>query len=152
MRKLLFIPLAALLGASFALLAENGVAPVLAAPTMAISELAALLKGPAKAQPKLLHIGFKELFEGGHIPGSIYAGSGSDAAGLKKLEKTVKKLPKGAPIVLYCGCCPWVHCPNVVGSSKKLKALGFKDFKVLEIPSSFEDDWVKKGLPVEKGR
>ena len=43
-------------------------------------ELAATLKKPG-GKPVLLHVGFRVLYDQAHIPGSIYAGPGRDAAG-----------------------------------------------------------------------
>jgi rhodanese-related sulfurtransferase len=63
----------------------------------------------------------------------------------------VATVGKDAPIVLYCGCCPWDHCPNIRPAYKALQAAGYKNVKALYLPKSFGEDWAAKGYPVEKG-
>jgi len=67
-------------------------------------------KGPA---PAVFQVGPNVLYRSKHIPGAVYAGPGSTAEGLGMLRAAVEKLPRDREIVLYCGCCPWDHCPNV---------------------------------------
>ena len=69
--------------------------------------------GTGKQQPLILQVGSRIFFAEAHIKGSHYAGAGSQPAGLQMLESTVAEQPKDRFIVLYCGCCPWNHCPNV---------------------------------------
>lgn len=91
------------------------------------------------------------MFSQAHIPGAVYAGPGSQAAGLDLLSNRVAALPKNAFIVIYCGCCPWSHCPNVGPAYQRLRALGFTNVKALYIANNFGDDWVNRGYPVEHG-
>ena len=63
---------------------------------------------------------------------------------------TVAKQPKDRFIVLYCGCCPWNHCPNVGPAFVRLRDLGFSRVKVLYLPNNFGDDWVAKGYPTDR--
>jgi thiosulfate/3-mercaptopyruvate sulfurtransferase len=111
---------------------------------------ALLVSGKA---PKALvfQVGSHVMFGQAHIPGAIYAGPGSQPSGLDLLTSKVSSQPKDAFIVLYCGCCPWSHCPNVAGAFQRLQALGFHNVKVLYLPSNFGEDWVSKGYAVEKG-
>ena len=67
------------------------------------------------------------------------------------LRARVAKLAKDAPIVLYCGCCPWSRCPNIAAAYDALHALGFGNVKVLHIAEDFGTNWVDKGYPVAKG-
>ncbi len=99
--------------------------------------------------PLVLQVGSRIFFDEAHIPGSKYAGPGSQASGLQLLETTVSSLPKDKPIVLYCGCCPWGRCPNVGPAFKRLRDLGFTNVKVLYLANNFGDDWVSKGYPSE---
>jgi len=105
----------------------------------------------AKDQPVLLQVGFEKLYAQAHIPGSAYVGPGMSPAGIAALEQHVAKLPRDAAIVVYCGCCPWVHCPNVLPAYQALQKLGFTHVKVLDIPMNFGADWVSKGYPVASG-
>jgi rhodanese-related sulfurtransferase len=110
-----------------------------------------LLQGQAKARPVIIQVGSHLMYGQAHIPGSIYAGPGSQASGLTLLASKVKTLQKGQLIVLYCGCCPWSHCPNIGPAFKKLQDLGFTNVKALYLANNFGDDWVGKGYRVEQG-
>jgi len=103
------------------------------------------------AKPVILQIGPHSLFAQAHIPGSEYVGGASTPEGLEKLRTRVKTLKKDAAIVLYCGCCPWEHCPNVAPAYNELQKLGFRNAKVLYIANNFGADWVYKGYPTAKG-
>lgn len=109
-----------------------------------------LAKMVAKKQTaNVYHIGFERFYKSKHIPGTIYAGEGRTDAGLAELKKAVANVPKDAQIVLYCGCCPWDHCPNMKPAYNLLRRLGYTRIKVTEIPNSFQKDWTEKGYPVE---
>ncbi len=111
-------------------------------------ELKAMLNSARPAQPLILQVGSRVMFDQAHIPTSEYAGSGSREDGLDVLRDRVKTLANGRFIVLYCGCCPWNRCPNVGGAFKTLSDLGFANVKVLYIAENFGSDWVSKGYPV----
>jgi hypothetical protein len=104
-----------------------------------------------KEKPMMLQIGSHTLFLQAHIPGSEYAGAASTDGGLQQLRKRVDSLPRNKFIVLYCGCCPWNHCPNVKPADDTLHAMGFTNVKVLYISDNFGTDWVDKGYPSTKG-
>jgi rhodanese-related sulfurtransferase len=110
-----------------------------------------LQKGGA-AKPLVLQVGSHVLFAQAHIPGSEYAGAGSQPEGLQTLQQRVSSLSRKATIVLYCGCCPWNRCPNVGPAFAKLREMGFTNVKVLYLADNFGTDWVGKGYAVEKGR
>ena len=99
----------------------------------------------------MIQVGSHVLFSQAHIPGSEYMGPGNTASGLQQLRKRVELLPKKKFIVLYCGCCPWNHCPNVQPAEEALRAMGFTKVKVLYMANNFGMDWVDKGYPVAKG-
>jgi rhodanese-related sulfurtransferase len=105
----------------------------------------------AKDKPLMLQVGSHTLFSQAHIPGSEYVGAASTDAGLLQLRKRVESLPRAKFIVLYCGCCPWNHCPNVKPADDALHALGFTNVKVLYITDNFGTNWVDKGYPTAKG-
>ena len=114
-------------------------------------ELSTSLQAAKSPKPLLLGVGPHSLYAQAHIPGSEYMGAGSSEAGQQKLRQRVKALPHSTAIVLYCGCCPWNHCPNVQPAYDELHALGFNNVKVLYIANNFGADWVDKGYPVAKG-
>lgn len=102
-------------------------------------------------KPVVLQVGSRVMFDEAHIRGAQYAGPGSQADGLKLLEAKVSVLPKTAPIVIYCGCCPWNRCPNLGPAFHRLRELGFKNVKVLYLANNFGSDWVQKGYSVAMG-
>jgi rhodanese-related sulfurtransferase len=114
--------------------------------------LVRMLKANDKEKPLILQVGSRVMFSQAHIPGSEYAGPGSQASGIQSMESTVASLPKDKHIVLYCGCCPWNRCPNVGPAFKRLHDLGFTNVNVLYIANNFGDDWVSKGYPAVKGK
>ena len=112
--------------------------------------LAGILRSSAK-KPVIFQVGFRVLYEQAHIPQARYVGPGSQDEGLAELRRAAKPLPRDTAIVLYCGCCPWVKCPNMQPAYKALRGLGFSNVKLLFIEKNFGADWVAKGYPVEKG-
>lgn len=105
----------------------------------------------ANQTPLVLSIGPRTLYLQAHVPGSEYIGATASDSGLQKLRDRVKLLPKSTAIVLYCGCCPWSHCPNVHSAYELLHSLGYTNVKVLYITSDFGTDWVNKNYPIAKG-
>lgn len=105
----------------------------------------------SKEKPLIIHVGFRVLYRQAHIPAAEYVGPASTEAGLQQLRKRVQPIPRSTFIVLYCGCCPWIHCPNVKGADDALQAMGFTNVKVLYLADNFGTDWVDKGYPVAKG-
>jgi rhodanese-related sulfurtransferase len=100
-------------------------------------------------RPILFYIGPNVLFRSKHIPGSVFTGPGSNAAGLALLKQATGKFPRDREIVLYCGCCPWDRCPNVQPAIDALKEMGFTKVKALYLPAGFKADWIDKGYPAE---
>src|SRR5579863_1307345 len=94
--------------------------------------------------PVLLSVAFPVLYRGRHIVHAINAGPTSKQEGIEALKSAVAKLPKDADLVIYCGCCPMVKCPNIRPAYRTLKELGFKHVRVLNIPTNMHDDWYAK--------
>jgi thiosulfate/3-mercaptopyruvate sulfurtransferase len=115
-------------------------------------DLLKVLQAPNGEKPLILNVGPHLLYMQAHIPGAEYMGPGSDSQGLESLRRRVKAVPPSAFIVLYCGCCPWSHCPNVRPAYKQLHKLGFTNVKVLYIADNFGTDWVDKGYPTIKSQ
>ena len=114
-------------------------------------DLAKILRAPGDARPLVIQVGFRVLYAQGHIPGAEHIGPASEEEMLAKLQKRVASLPRGTFIVLYCGCCPWVHCPTVRPAYAALHRMGFTRLKVLYIANNFGRDWMSKGYPTEQG-
>ena len=99
----------------------------------------------------ILQVGPRSLYDQARIPGAEYVGATSDPEGLNALRARVKAEPKDKLIVVYCGCCPWNHCPNVHPAYKELRNLGYTNVRVLYIANNFGADWVDRGYPTAKG-
>ncbi len=111
-----------------------------------------LLHSASAEKPIILQVGSRMMFAQAHIPGSQYAGPGSQSDGIQQLRGRVASLPHNRFIVLYCGCCPWNRCPNVGPAYNLLHELGFTHVKVLYLANNFGADWAGKGYPVESGQ
>jgi len=103
-------------------------------------------------RPVIVFVGPRALFEGAHIPGAVFHGSGMSEQGLADLKAWAKSLPRSSNVVIYCGCCPWDRCPNVRPAFVALRDMGFKRLRVLVILTNLSVDWIAKGYPIEKGR
>ncbi|HXW89548.1 MAG TPA: rhodanese-like domain-containing protein [Terriglobales bacterium] len=114
-------------------------------------ELVKVLQSSKLEKPLLIQIGSHVLYSQAHIPGSQYVGPSASEAGIEQLRQRIQSLPRGKFIVIYCGCCPWSHCPNVKPADDAMHAMGFTNVKVLYIANNFGADWVDKGYPVAKG-
>jgi rhodanese-related sulfurtransferase len=112
---------------------------------MQTADLLKALNNPKAKKPILYNIGFVS-----DIKGAKKIGAASKDEGLESLQQEVKTLPKSTPIVVYCGCCPFEHCPNVLPAYTMLQKLGFKNTKILNLPTSIKADWIDKGYPMEK--
>lgn len=104
-----------------------------------------ILKNPKAAKPPIYNIGFVN-----NIPGAINVGAANKPQGLEKLKTEVAKHSKTATLIIYCGCCPFEHCPNVRPAYELLKRLGYSNTKILNLPTSLKADWIDKGYPLAK--
>jgi thiosulfate/3-mercaptopyruvate sulfurtransferase len=134
-----------------ALAQHEPAASIPAADLIRPADLAANLKNASASKPLILQVGFRKLYAQAHIPNSEYVGPAGEDAGLELLRNRVAKLTKDNAIVIYCGCCPWSHCPNIAAAYNTLHVLGFTQVKVLYIADNFGDNWVKLGYPVATG-
>jgi rhodanese-related sulfurtransferase len=114
-------------------------------------ELVKILQSSRSEKPLMIQVGSHVLYAQAHIPGSEYIGPAASEVGVQGLRQRVQALPRNKFIVLYCGCCPWGHCPNIKPADDALRAMGFSKVKVLYIADNFGADWVDKGYPVAKG-
>jgi thiosulfate/3-mercaptopyruvate sulfurtransferase len=109
-------------------------------------DVAAKLKD--KTKPLILQIGFETLYKSNHLPGAEYAGPASNPKGIEAIRKAVTGVAKDREIIIYCGCCPWDHCPNIKPAFDLLKGLGFANVKAMMIVDNLDADWIKKGYPI----
>jgi thiosulfate/3-mercaptopyruvate sulfurtransferase len=87
---------------------------------------------------------------GALIPGSIDIGMTNDKANMDKLKKELSGKDRKSAIVLYCGCCPFEHCPNVRPAIALLQEMKFTNYQLLNLPKNLKSDWVSKGYPTNK--
>jgi hypothetical protein len=76
-------------------------------------ELVKILQSAKGEKPLMIQVGSHVLYTQAHIPGSEYIGPASSDSGIQQLRNRVASLPRNKFILIYCGCCPWSHCPNV---------------------------------------
>jgi len=119
--------------------------------TITPEELLQAMQAKNSAKRLLFFVGPRLLYTQAHIVGAELIGQGSTSEGIQNLRQRARNLRKDTPIVLYCGCCPWNHCPNVDPAYRALQELGFTRVKVLHLPNNFGTDWVDKGYPTARG-
>ena len=133
--------------------ADNSADPWTAAQTVQPADFAKeLASTTARDKPTVVCVGFRPLYQGAHVPGASFHGSGSTAQGLEDLKTWAKDLSRSSNIVLYCGCCPLGHCPNIRPAFVAVRDMGFTHLRVLMLPNDFNTDWISKGYPVEKAK
>lgn len=98
-----------------------------------------------KDVPVILSVG-----PGAIIPHSIDIGMAKDQENMDKLKKELATLPTDTKVVIYCGCCPFEHCPNVRPAINALKEMKFTNYQLLNLPHNIKTDWIDKGYPVTK--
>jgi thiosulfate/3-mercaptopyruvate sulfurtransferase len=101
--------------------------------------------------PMVISVAFPVLYHAKHIVHAVDAGPGSKPEGIEALKKAVASVPKGADIVVYCGCCPMVKCPNIRPAYRTLTELGYTHIRILDVPTNMHDDWYAKNYPSEDG-
>jgi thiosulfate/3-mercaptopyruvate sulfurtransferase len=106
--------------------------------------LAKTLKDAKAVPPAIFNVGPVD-----QIKGAIHIGPASNADNLDALRKQLEKLPKDKEVVIYCGCCPFRRCPNVRPAFELLKEMKFTRPRLLNLPTSLNEDWVGKGYPME---
>lgn len=109
---------------------------------MAPAELASLINNPKAKKPTIFSVG-----PGAMIKGSIDMGPAHEKVNLEKLKTALGKYPKDAEIVIYCGCCPFEHCPNIRPAMGLMNEMKFTHAHLLNIEHNIKTDWVEKGYP-----
>ena len=115
------------------------------------AELVQTIKSGGAQKPVVLYVGPKAFYTQAHVPGAEFIGPVARPEGMEKLRARAASLSKDGPIVIYCGCCPWDHCPNIGPAFAELKKMGFTRVRVLYLANSFGVNWADKGFPVAKG-
>jgi thiosulfate/3-mercaptopyruvate sulfurtransferase len=106
-------------------------------------DLAAVINNPAAVKPLIICVG-----PSGVIRGSVEAGPANEAQNLDKLKKLVAKEDRKREVVIYCGCCPFIKCPNVRPAFSLLTSMKFTNLKLLNLAHNIKIDWIAQGYPV----
>jgi hypothetical protein len=106
------------------------------------ADLAGTINNKNALQPVIYSIG-----PSAYIKGSIDIGNTKEKENLDKFKEQVSKLPKNAAIVIYCGCCPFEHCPNIRPAFNLLTKMNFTNYKLLNLEHNIKIDWINKGYP-----
>ena len=130
---------------------ESSALSIPAVQRMEPQDLNRLLHTREAEKPLVLQVGSRMMYDQAHIPGAEYAGPGSSQEGLKLLHDRVARLNRSTLIVIYCGCCPWTHCPNIGPAYHELRRMGFANVKALYLENNFGADWANRGFPVAHG-
>ena len=123
--------------------AQSQQEPWTAQQLMEPAELAKMLESGEENLPVIISLG-----AGNIIGNSKDTGPSGEKESLQNLKNEVKNLPKDTDIVIYCGCCPFAHCPNVRPAFSLLNEMGFKEHKLLNLRDNIKVDWIDKGYPV----
>jgi hypothetical protein len=107
------------------------------------SELSSLIKSN-KNIPVIFSIG-----PGAVIPHSKNIGMVKETENIQRFKDQLATLPKDTQIVVYCGCCPFEHCPNVRPAIQLLKDMKFTNFRLLDLPHNIKTDWIDHGYPTQ---
>lgn len=132
---LLYIPVVVFLFAGFTYPANKLIEP---------QALVELLKKKSDQRPMILNVGPSP-----NIPGALVIGNVADPENKTRMNTVLKNLPKSKEIVIYCGCCKLEDCWNIHEADKLLTGAHFTNYKILNLPTDFYQDWKDKGFPVE---
>ena len=109
---------------------------------IAPADLAAVLNDPKQKKPIIICVG-----PGALIRGSMDMGPAKEKENLEKLKRELNKLPRDANVVIYCGCCPFDHCPNIRPAFTLLNEMKFTNARLLNLEHNLKTDWIAKGYP-----
>jgi len=104
------------------------------------AELQQRLTDKTMPAPLVLSIG-----PGAIIKGSEDMGAAHEDSNMTKLKQRLASLPRNTELVIYCGCCPFVHCPNIRPAFAALNELKFTKARLLNIEHNIKTDWISKG-------
>jgi hypothetical protein len=111
------------------------------------ADLAAMINHPSGDLPLMICVG-----PSGPIKGSVETGPVNDKKNLTKLRALLLKENRDREIVIYCGCCPFEHCPNVRPAFALLNDMHFTHTRLLNLSHNIKTDWIGAGYPVKESR
>ncbi len=92
------------------------------------------------AAPLILSIG-----PGAVIKGSEDIGAAHEDSNMVKFRQRLSSIPWNKELIIYCGCCPFVHCPNIRPAFAVLNEMKFTNARLLNIAHNIKTDWISKG-------
>lgn len=118
---------------------------------LAPAELAARLADVEAGRLVVLYVGPPGHFEEGHVPGARRLPPVSTNEGERALARELDETRLEVDVVVYCGCCPYQHCPSVRPATSTIRASGRPRTWWLDLPGGFAVDWRTRGYPVATG-
>lgn len=109
------------------------------------SYLAQLINSSEGEKPLIFNIGVVE-----NIKSAQNVGPLSKKENMQKFTNMLKGRSQKAFVVIYCGCCPFDKCPNIRPAMTTLNSMGFKNARLLNLPTNIKVDWINKGYPLQK--
>lgn len=107
--------------------------------------LDSVINSSSKEKPLIICVGPSAL-----IKGSVDAGAAKEKENLDKLKQLLSKERKDREIVIYCGCCPFDHCPNIRPAFQMLTEMKFIHPKLLNLPKNLKTDWIDHGYSINQ--
>ena len=83
------------------------------------------------------------------IKESVDMGAAHEDANLQQLKTYLQTVDKNKEVVIYCGCCPFIKCPNIRPAFKALTDMGFKKARLLNLAKNIKADWLDKDYPTK---
>src|SRR5690242_19109631 len=110
---------------------------------MAPKDLATLINNKSVTEPIIISVG-----PAGLIKDAVDMGAAHEKENLNKLKDFLSNQKRDRQIVIYCGCCPFEHCPNIRPAFILLNDLKFTNQKLLNLPHNLKADWINSGYPM----
>jgi thiosulfate/3-mercaptopyruvate sulfurtransferase len=109
---------------------------------MAPADLASVISSPNAKKPIIFSVGPGALIRGSKDMGPVH-----EKENLDKFKRALALLSPNTEIVVYCGCCPFEHCPNIRPAFSLLNEMKFTHAHLLNLVTNIKTDWVAKGYP-----
>ena len=106
-------------------------------------DLAVILNSSTIVKPLIISVG-----PAGLIKDAVDIGPVHEKENFDKLKEFLSKEKKDRQIVIYCGCCPFEHCPNIRPAFKLLNDMKFTNQKLLNLSRNLKADWINNGYPM----
>ena len=143
MKKNIILPIVVLLIIIAASFIKHQTEPWRPDQLMEPQDLATIINSATAEKPLIIDIG-----PAGVIKGAVEIGPAHEKESFDDLKEFLSKQKRDRPIVIYCGCCPFVHCPNIRPAFKLLNDMKFTNQKLLNLSQNLKADWINYGYPM----